>query len=56
MKIKYKVEGHLCITECPYEKGVYVGSGACDRCHYSATKHVDGLSGVVDCKFDKAKP
>lgn len=35
---RQKRDGMTCITKCPYKDGKYVGSLACEACHYHLFK------------------
>ncbi len=53
MEMKYKVEGTVCITKCPYKKGNKIGSVSCTDCEYFVS--VDSRKRKVTCKFKKGK-
>lgn len=40
--MSYRVKGSDCITPCPYNKGVMIGSFACKGCD----KHFQQMSGL----------
>ena len=45
-----KADGMTCITKCPYKEGRYVGSLACESCHYHFYKYAKKRQ--VICRYE----
>ena len=52
MKVKFKIEDAVCLTECPFFRDVKVESFTCNDCLYNYQASKNRKDGFIDCMHD----